>query len=144
MADEIVSRTVEAALQSQFDTTRGSSASAWLFGIARKMVLKERGARPRRPVQRGPVNWEQCLPAATLRPDEQLEANDERERVRTALAELGSHDRRLIEMHYGDGLSAPEIAAQLNVAPGTVRVWLHRARKAVEKVLSPLRGGAEP
>src|SRR5262249_9125788 len=142
MADEIVSRTVEAALESQFDTSRGSSVSAWLFGVARKMVLKERGARPRRPVQLGSVDWEQCLPAPTRRPDEQLEAKAERERVRTALSELEPHDRRLIEMHYVDGLSAPAIADRLKVAPGTVRVRLYRARKAVEKILTALRGGA--
>jgi RNA polymerase sigma factor (sigma-70 family) len=143
LVDEVVSRTHEAALTGHFDDTRGTSVSAWLFGIARIMVLKVSSARRICAIRPPPsVDWEKCLPDAGPSPDEQLARQSLREEVRVALGRLEPQDRQLIEMRYFDDMTAVEIGARLNAPAATVRVWLHRARKAVEQLLTPMRGEA--
>ena len=112
LTDEAVSRTVETALTARFDMTRGTSVSAWLAGIVRNIVRKE--TRGRLAVAPGPaVNWD-CLVVDTAPPpDEQAAARAEAEQVRTALGQLNPSDRQLLEMHYFDQLTAPEIGERL-------------------------------
>jgi RNA polymerase sigma-70 factor (ECF subfamily) len=143
LVEEIVSRAAETALSARFDATRGTSVSAWLFGIIRNIVKKETCDRPPRVTFPAAVDWAKVLPDAAPPPDEQVEAQVEAQRVRAALAQLGSRDKELLEMHYFDGLNAPEIGARLNVSAATVRVWLHRARRAAEQILAPSRGEDE-
>jgi RNA polymerase sigma-70 factor (ECF subfamily) len=140
LIDEIVSRTTETALSACFDASRGTSVSAWLFGILRNIVRKETCDRP--PCLNHPVDfdWEKLLLDTVPPPDEQAAERFEAQRVRAALALLSSHDRDLLQMHYFDGLRAVEIGVRLKVPAATVRVWLHRARKAVEQILAPSGG----
>jgi RNA polymerase sigma-70 factor (ECF subfamily) len=113
--------------------------SAWLFGIIRNIV-KKKTCDPLRVSYLPAVDWARVLPDASPPPDEQVVAQVEAQRVRTALAQLGSRDQELLKMHYFDGLTAPEIGARLNIPAATVRVWLHRARRAAEQILAPSRG----
>jgi len=144
LADDIVSRTSEAALAGQFDTTRGTSVRAWLFGIGRMMVRKEASGRKPGSPRPAAFDWDNLLTDPAPPPDEQAAARAEAGRVRAALVRLDPWDRTLLEMHYFDGLTAAEIGSRLNASPATVRVWLHRARKAAEKFLAPSRGEADP
>jgi RNA polymerase sigma-70 factor (ECF subfamily) len=66
-----------------------------------------------------------------------------------ALAHLAPEARSLILMHYWQGLKLREIAAVLAVSENTLKVRLHRARKALRAVLDPgaavsLAAGEEP
>lgn len=140
LADEVVSRTVEIALKANFDSARGTSVSAWLAGITRNVVRKELCGRPSRVAQPAAVDWDTFLPDTAPSPDEQAVTRDEAERVRAVLDRLPPHDRQILEMCYFDGLTATEIGKRLNALPATVRVWLHRARKATEQLLTLSRG----
>jgi RNA polymerase sigma-70 factor (ECF subfamily) len=137
LVEEVVSRTVETALTAKFDPARGTSVSAWLAGIARNIVKKETCTRPPLAAQASAIDWDKLLPDAAPTPAEQAEGRDEAERVRAVLGRLDPLDRQLLEMHYGDGLTAAEIGSRLDASPSTVRVWLHRARKAVAQFLTP-------
>lgn len=53
-----------------------------------------------------------------------------------ALAQLPRRQREVVVMHYFLDLPVDEIAAQLGVAPGTVKTSLHRARNALAAVLA--------
>ena len=44
--------------------------------------------------------------------------------------------RRVIVLHHIADLSVSEIAAQENVADGTIKSWLHRGRAALAKALT--------
>ncbi|NJP31344.1 SigE family RNA polymerase sigma factor [Micromonospora sp. HSS6-12] len=57
--------------------------------------------------------------------------------LHSALAKLPSHHRRAVVLHYLADLSVAEIAEQEQVAPGTVKSWLHRARTALAGHLNP-------
>ncbi|XBP96812.1 SigE family RNA polymerase sigma factor [Micromonospora sp. CCTCC AA 2012012] len=56
--------------------------------------------------------------------------------LHTALALLPAQHRRAVVLHYLADLSVAEIAAQENVAVGTVKSWLHRGRTALASRLS--------
>lgn len=53
-----------------------------------------------------------------------------------ALKTLPERQRRAIVMHYLADLSVADIARQENVAEGTVKSWLHRARLALAEQLA--------
>jgi len=56
-----------------------------------------------------------------------------------ALATLPPNQRKAVVLHHVAGLSVPEIAAELAVAEGTVKSWLHRGRTALNAALSTHR-----
>ncbi|MEU4779620.1 sigma-70 family RNA polymerase sigma factor [Micromonospora sp. NPDC023633] len=56
-----------------------------------------------------------------------------------ALATLPETQRRAVVLFYVADLSIAEIADQENVAPGTVKSWLHRGRAALAAQLSDPR-----
>lgn len=53
-----------------------------------------------------------------------------------ALARLPANHRRVVVLHHLADLPVGEIAQQLDVAEGTVRVWLHRGRTALAALLA--------
>ncbi|MET8257337.1 SigE family RNA polymerase sigma factor [Micromonospora sp. NPDC005205] len=59
------------------------------------------------------------------------EPSPDRVAVDTALAKLPPKQRRAVVLHYLADLTVAEIAAQEQVAEGTVKSWLHRGRTAL-------------
>ena len=57
------------------------------------------------------------------------------DRVWRAVGELPGKQRAAIALHYLDDLSTPEIAAILQIAESTVRVHIHRGRRALAAAL---------
>jgi RNA polymerase sigma-70 factor (ECF subfamily) len=55
--------------------------------------------------------------------------------VQRALAELPRRQREVVVLHYFVDLSIDDIAAQLDIASGTVKTSLHRARAALAVAL---------
>lgn len=58
-------------------------------------------------------------------------------RVREAVASLPRAQRQIIELHKLRGLSTVELARQLHVRPGTLRVRAHRAYRRLAELLGP-------
>ncbi|MBY8873963.1 SigE family RNA polymerase sigma factor [Micromonospora sp. PLK6-60] len=56
--------------------------------------------------------------------------------LHAALAQLPANHRRAVVLHYLADLSITEIAAQEDVAEGTVKSWLHRGRAALASQLA--------
>jgi RNA polymerase sigma-70 factor (ECF subfamily) len=55
--------------------------------------------------------------------------------LRQAIRELSVHHRLVLRLHYLDGLSVNEIAAALDIPPGTVKSRLHHARNTLRDAL---------
>lgn len=53
-----------------------------------------------------------------------------------ALGTLRADQRRAVVLHYLADLSVAEIAADADVAEGTVKSWLHRGRSALRQALA--------
>ncbi len=60
-------------------------------------------------------------------------------RVRTALAELGPDQRRVLELAYFEGLSCTEIAEKISIPVGTVK---SRLAAGLDRLRAGLQGGA--
>jgi RNA polymerase sigma factor (sigma-70 family) len=117
---------------------------AWLFGVARTLLKADGRVRQRdRDVVRELV----------VRPSGSAEAEGSARSVSVvaaALARLAPHDRELLQLVAWEGLTPAELAAALGVRPGTARVRLHRARRALASdpavralVEEPAAGGAQ-
>lgn len=73
-------------------------------------------------------------------PDSRLEQEQRDERLRRALARLGADQRQILVLRDYLDLSYAEIAAVLQVAPGTVMSRMHRARLALREALNEYEG----
>ena len=110
------------------------SARAWLFTVARNMIIDERrSARFRNEV--GTLDGSGTPERAG--PDEVDSALD-RLLIGDAMAQLSSEHRAVIRRSYYLGWSTAQIAADLDIAEGTVKSRLHYAVRALRLTLQEM------
>lgn len=103
----------------------GSTLLAWLCRVA-----LNRGYNTLRGERRERLRLERLDgPAAPVDPQAVLLRVEENARVRDALAQLPERQHRLLVLRYA-GLSYGEVAAVLEVAPGSIGTMLVRAERA--------------
>ncbi|MGZ3181774.1 MAG: RNA polymerase sigma factor [Telluria sp.] len=123
-----------------FDPLRGQ-LQAFLFGVARNLVLKHEEPRRRfTSLTRDDDEGEAELPedeADGAGPLERLLENEQADAVRRALAQLPAHYRDVVILYELHDLSYLEIADICQVDLGTVRSRLSRGRAALAKKLAP-------
>lgn len=108
-------------------TCRLDDRRAWVRQIARNEALRSLGRRrPAVPLERI---------AEPARGDPAVESLAERMDVAGAIGRLPPLDRTLVALRYAHDLTQPEIADRLGIPEGTVKVRLHRARRALRDVL---------
>lgn len=112
-------------------TYRGDSAfTTWLHRLAVNVVLQERRSEMRRK-QREQADAERRPDAQT--PHRAVDAGVDLER---AIAELPERARAVLVLHDIEGYQHQEIAQMMDVAVGTSKAQLHRARKMLREVLT--------
>lgn len=125
-ADDLLSEVWLAAYRSrgQYDATRAEVA-AWVFGIARNVLLAHVRSEQRRT----------GVPAHDDRPVDEWDAIDRRldaaghaPALRRALAALPADERDVLLLVAWEQLTPTEAAAALGIPAGTARSRLHRAR----------------
>ena len=100
---------------------------AWLFSTARRLLMAaERNTRKRRHAED-----ERARVYDPTAANPGVERSDRDRAVREALASLREHDRELIRLTDWERLGITEAAIVLGLRPGTARVRLHRARRAL-------------
>jgi len=103
------------------------SARAWLFTVARNLIIDERrSARWRNETQTDDVE----AVADHAGPDEVDDALD-RLLLSTAMSQLSEDHRAVILRAYYQGWSVAQTAADLQIAEGTVKSRLHYAVRAL-------------
>lgn len=130
-AEDVVQETLLRAWEhpEAIDDTR-RPARAWLFTVARNMIIDERrSARFRRESPDTGVE----LPG----PDEVNAALD-RLLLGDAMAQLSADHRAVIRRSYYLGWSTTQIADDLQIAEGTVKSRLHYAVRALRLVLQEM------
>jgi RNA polymerase sigma-70 factor, ECF subfamily len=111
----------------QWDPTR--AFEPWLLTIAGNRCRTRLAKRSRRP---GHVSLDYPIQDATHL---EFEASHLAEEIDTVLESLKSDCKRAFLLFYNQQLAYNEIAARLQVPLGTVKTWVHRARKElVEKL----------
>jgi RNA polymerase sigma-70 factor (ECF subfamily) len=128
-----LSQEVLVLLLRKLATYRGESRFlAWLFTVTRNQAVEaaRKRARQRKKMDRykGTMDWGD----KTTRQDE---LGVDRERIRdlvsTFLKELPTRQREVFQLVDLQGLSSPEVGDILDLAPGSVRVALLKARRAL-------------
>ncbi|ANI38381.1 sigma-70 family RNA polymerase sigma factor [Mycolicibacterium vaccae] len=107
------------------------SARAWLFTVARNMIIDEhRSARSRH--ETGVADTEDVAHANPRRatPDE-TDTTVNRMLLSTALGRLSDEHRAVVRRAYYQGWTTGQIAADLHIPEGTVKSRLHYAVRAL-------------
>lgn len=102
-------------------------------------ALRTRSRSTSLDVPDGEISLEDVLPDPALTPDGALEAAELRGAVEAALEKLSPEQRAAVVLRYYLGLSEADMAASLDVPPGTVKWRLHAAKKQLRALLSPFR-----
>jgi RNA polymerase sigma-70 factor, ECF subfamily len=102
---------------------RSADPSAWVRQIARNESLRARARTPHH------ADLEHVPEAADE--DDAVEGMPDRLDVDAALRGLDPLDRRLLALRYEADMTQPKIAEVLGMPEGTVKVRLHRARRAL-------------
>jgi len=136
-ADDLTQRTFLAFLEAYESYRQGGSVRAFLFGIARRQLLRHYEGRDDRGRQR--VDLSQVTAADLLPSPSQLIAERERtEALFAALRRIPIDFQIALELYYWTELDVAEIAEVLAVAPGTVKSRLARARDKLRAALAEL------
>lgn len=134
-AEDVVQETLLRAWQHPEVTDDNErSARAWLFTVARNMIIDEqRSARVRYEV--GSLDTPGAPEHAG--PDEVNMALDKM-LVSGALTQLSAEHRAVIRRSYYQGWTTAQIAADLQIAEGTVKSRLHYAVRALRLTLQEM------
>jgi RNA polymerase sigma-70 factor (ECF subfamily) len=131
-AEDVVQETLLRAWQHPEVTgDHERSPRAWLFTVARNMIIDERRSAGFRNESATPDPERTCDRAG---PDEVDSALD-RLLLSGALAELSPEHRAVIGRSYYQGWTTAQIAADLDIAEGTVKSRLHYAVRALRLTL---------
>ena len=124
-AEELTQETFYRACAAALRFRGESSIRTWLFGIAHRVLLE---------VLRGRTKASVSLEMQESdRPDVRISAPEERVAMEHALASIDVADRELLLLVDVLGFTPAEVSATIGVAPGTLRVRLHRARAAFRR-----------
>jgi len=110
---------------------RGQCAfSTWLYRVTCSVCLTELKRRKRR--REVPLSaMGQAQPACSPAP----EKADDAERIRRCVAKLPDKYATAVTLYYLQGISYEETAAIMRIPLGTLKTWMHRARKRLKKVV---------
>ena len=131
-AEELTQQTMWALLQGGY---RGqASVRTFLFAVARNKLryyIHTQG------VSRGRVAAsEEVIEDRDPTVSQLLLGQERRERLLVGLRSLRPDFQLALALHYWEGMSTADIAARLGVPVGTIRVHMHRGRRALEAILS--------
>ena len=107
-----------------WDRFDGADERAWLFTIGLRLAFNERGRRLR---WRGLLNRPPSDPPWVVPEDRGLDE---------ALRGLRREHRAVLLLNAVDGYTQAEIAAMLDVPPGTVASWLSRAKAHMREAMT--------
>ena len=140
-AEELVIRTMDAALRSWNTCTSKEEPLAWLVGIMRNLRSKEN----RRLVERNSITTDPDELASrgelqTTVTDDEILRNSDNEALRAAISRLEPEYKKTVIMHYMMDMPLKEIAKVLKRPIGTVKWRLSVAKEVLAKMLAQTLG----
>ncbi len=128
-AEDLVQTTFLAAIEGRESWDEERGVLPWLVGILARQAAYERRRRSR------VIEPDRLERAPSREPIRELEAQEFSTELSRAIDRLPAMYREVLIAHLRDGKDAQTLARDLNRAPGTVRVQLHRALEMVRKAL---------
>lgn len=115
-----------------------SSFSTWMYRVTASVCLTELSKRKRR-------NEVPLLPIHERRTDRDAhDTFDMPDLIRQCVGELPERWATIITLYYLDEVSYDEIARVMRVPMGTLKTWMHRARKKLRKIVEKQLDGHGP
>ena len=108
----------------------------WFFRILTNHGLNARKARSVRRTEAVP----ETMDDERASPQLDAERAEIRDQLRVALDALPERQRFVVQMVDVEGMETAEVAAMLDLSPGTVRWYLHQARATLRSELAALCG----
>lgn len=136
-AEDAMQETFLAAWRGAASFGAEGSARAWLYGIARRQAARTWRRRVGEPASAEP------LTALALRagwgddPETLAARGEDRSALLAALGALDASSREVIVRCDLEGCAPIDLARELGIEPGTLRVRLHRARLQLLAALTP-------
>ena len=140
-ADDLTIEAFGKAFASLHLYTPTHAFSTWLFSIATNNCVDF--IRKKRlqtvyldDIRTGNEVYEYPIPSEAHNPEETIIHQQRVQMLREVVSQLKPRYRRLVELRYFEELSYEEIAEQLNLPLGTVKVQLFRARDLLHNILT--------
>jgi RNA polymerase sigma-70 factor (ECF subfamily) len=134
-AEDVVQETLLRAWQHpEIISDADRSARAWMFTVARNMIIDDRRSARFRNV----VGSTDEVGAPEQSTPDEVNAALDRLLIADAVAQLSAEHRAVIERSYYRGWTTAQIAADLQIAEGTVKSRLHYAVRALRLTLQEL------
>ncbi|MCP4647852.1 MAG: sigma-70 family RNA polymerase sigma factor, partial [bacterium] len=140
-ACDLVQETCFRSLKAADKFKNGTNARAWLFAIMRNVFFNQRRAKSRGEI---PSDWTDEVESGDQRfsgsvwpqPFEVFLRDMMHEDIEKALSQLSENFRSVVVLCDVEGFAYAEAAEMLDIPVGTVRSRLHRARSAMQRMLS--------
>jgi RNA polymerase sigma-70 factor (ECF subfamily) len=114
--------------------------SSWFFQVLRNITIDYLRVNRLPTSSLDELEEEGHLAAAVDResasPEQAAEQGELAAAMSAALAKIRPEYREVVVLRYQEGLTQPEIAEILGMPSGTVKTYLHRARKELAEILS--------
>ena len=110
---------------------KGVPFSAWLFRIARNLVIDH----VRKVKKRHTIPFEESLVASDSNPQLETERRLDIEQLVSATRHLTAAQREVISLRFAGGLSIAEVARAMGKSQGAVKALQHSAIVALRKIL---------
>lgn len=127
----------------QFDETR--PFAPWFFRIVVNDAIKSARRQKRilpledDPEDGPPARIARYLTTPDPRPDQQMEQDELRQNILSAVRSLPPEQRAVITMRYFLDLSEADMSARMDRPPSTIKWWLREARKRLRSLLDGSR-----
>ncbi len=109
---------------------------AFLYQVANNLVIDFYRKRSLLPISLNDGEWEDAnVPDEKLFGIDKIKKEDDAEELRKAFKKIPENYSSVVIWYYLEELEIPEIAQILGKSEGTVRVTIHRALKALKRVL---------
>jgi RNA polymerase sigma-70 factor (ECF subfamily) len=107
-----------------------SAPYTWLNGILRNLVRDKHKKRTRRGLR-----LLSAEPTPVPDPERTLSSQQDRQRLRAAVAELPERQREVVQLYYLQEHTVSDVAEALSLAAGTVKSRLFEARRTLRHAL---------
>ena len=138
--DDLVQASFLACVEARDRFREGSTFRTFVLAVARKILLKHYRKRMRH--DRAMAVEEASADSLSPSPSFSAALREEVRLLLVALRRIPIDQQIAIELFYWEGLSVGEVAEVLEIAPGTVKSRLARAREALREAI--LGGDAAP
>jgi len=129
---EDVTQEVLVRLWRHHDSIAPGSMTAWVMRVARNLVIDVARRRRLQTAVFAPADMIESTVHVASETDT-TERTALRARLESAVAELNEPYRSIVVMREIQGLAYVEIAAAMNMPLGTIKVYLHRARRRLRE-----------